>query len=470
VRELRDAVVSGQNPLSFNGSPIIIRKVYDHYRFAVRWSSIFGGAGGSENGRGTCADWVAGLFDPKANGNTGLLLAWGRIDCVCGRVNNRAGSSPGNEYVLCKGLTGRKPWFSLKFHAHGKGVIMKRLVEIEARRRAPVDRLLDTAEHANGTNGLPMEISVVVPVYKEEGNIEEFVRRTSLILEEVTSSFEIIFATDPSPDRTRTLILACREKDPRVKLLQFSRRFGQPMASLAGLEYSSGQAVIIMDVDLQDPPELILEMVQKWKEGFDVVYAQRRTRDGETWLKRVISFVGYKLINRVADVNIPANTGDFRLMSRRVVDEINSLGECHGFLRGMVALVGFNQTSIQFDRPSRFSGKGNYNAFTGSLRIGFNGVFCFSNYALTLSTQAGFTIAFVSLLVGVIYGVLKLFGVPFPMGNPTIVILILFLGGIQLIGIGILGEYIGRIYEEVRQRPRFIVAEAQGFTGRLGKL
>jgi Glycosyltransferases involved in cell wall biogenesis len=305
-------------------------------------------------------------------------------------------------------------------------------------------------------------LSVVVPVYKEEGNIDEFLGRTCPILGGITDRFEIIFALDPSPDRTEEKILAARKDDRRIKLLKFSRRFGQPFATLAGLQYSSGEAVVIIDVDLQDPPELIIQMVEKWKEGYDVVYAQRRTREGETLIKKVVSEVGYKVINRIAEVEIPKNTGDFRLMSRRVIDEINRLKECHGFLRGMVALVGFRQTSILFDRPARFSGRGNYNRFLGSLRIGFNGIFCFSNYALTLSTLAGFVVALTAFSLGILYALLKIFGFPFPLGNPTVVILVLFLGGIQLISIGILGEYIGRIYEEVRQRPRFIVERAEG--------
>ena len=316
------------------------------------------------------------------------------------------------------------------------------------------------------SNKVDFSLSIVVPVYKEEGNIPEFLRRITVLLAAITPEYEIIFCLDPSPDRTEALILEARGKDPRIKLVRFSRRFGQPMATLAGLQYSSGDAVIVMDVDLQDPPELIGEMIQKWSEGYEVVYAQRRTREGETWIKRVVAVAGYKLINQIAEVEIPPNTGDFRLLSRRVVDEINRLKECHGFLRGMVALVGFRQTSVLFDRPPRFSGKGNYNRFLGSLRIGFNGVFCFSNQALALSTQAGFVIAFTAFLVGLIYAVLKLCGVPFPLGNPTIVILILFLGGIQLVSIGILGEYIGRIYEEVRERPRFIVDRAEGFNSK----
>lgn len=314
------------------------------------------------------------------------------------------------------------------------------------------------------------ELSIIVPVYKEEGNIPEFVSRMARILDAVTKSYEIIFALDPSPDRTEELILNARGHDPRIKLLKFSRRFGQPMATLAGLQYSSGDAVIVMDVDLQDPPELVVQMVEKWKEGYDVVYAQRKNRNGETWIKKLISAVGYKTINRIAEVNIPPNTGDFRLMNRRVVAEINRLKECHGFLRGMVALVGFKQTSVMFDRPPRFAGKGNYNRFLGSLRIGFNGIFCFSNYTLTLSTQLGFLIAICAFLVGFVYALLKIAGVPFPLGNPTIVILVLFLGGIQLVSTGILGEYIGRIYEEVKERPRFIVESSLGFDARQGAI
>ncbi len=314
------------------------------------------------------------------------------------------------------------------------------------------------------------ELSIIVPVYKEEGNIPEFVSRMARILDAVTKSYEIIFALDPSPDRTEELILNARAHDPRIKLLKFSRRFGQPMATLAGLQYSSGDAVIVMDVDLQDPPELVVQMVEKWKEGYDVVYAQRKNRNGETWIKKLVSAVGYKTINRIAEVNIPPNTGDFRLMNRRVVAEINRLKECHGFLRGMVALVGFKQTSVLFDRPPRFAGKGNYNRFLGSLRIGFNGIFCFSNYTLTLSTQLGFVIAICAFLVGFVYALLKIAGVPFPLGNPTIVILVLFLGGIQLVSTGILGEYIGRIYEEVKERPRFIVESSLGFDARQGAI
>lgn len=307
-----------------------------------------------------------------------------------------------------------------------------------------------------------MLLSVVVPVYKEEKNIPEFLRRLRPLLGGVTEDYEIIFSLDPSPDRTEEVILEHRATDPRVKLLRFSRRFGQPMATLAGLQYSSGDAVIVMDVDLQDPPELVSQMVAKWREGYDVVLPQRRERTGEPWIKKVVAATGYKVINKIADVRIPPNTGDFRLMSRRVVMEVVKLKESHGFLRGMVAVVGFKQAIIPFDRPARFAGETNYNRFLGSLRIGFNGIFCFSTYALTLSTWLGFAVSGFSFLLSAVYLVYKLMGWPILWGSPTLVILVSFIGGIQLISVGILGEYIGRIYEEVRARPKFIVERTEG--------
>jgi dolichol-phosphate mannosyltransferase len=308
-----------------------------------------------------------------------------------------------------------------------------------------------------------MLLSIVVPVYKEEKNIPEFLRRLRPLLSGLTEDYEIIFSLDPSPDRTEDVILEHRAADARIKLLKFSRRFGQPMATLAGLQYSAGDAVVVMDVDLQDPPELLGEMLAKWREGYDVVLPQRRARTGEPWIKKAVAATGYKVINKIADVKIPPNTGDFRLMSRRVVLEVVRLKESHGFLRGMVAVVGFRQAIIPFDRPARFAGETNYNRWVGSLRIGFNGIFCFSTYALSLSTWLGFIVSGFSFLLMAVYLFYKLMGWQILWGNPTLVILISFLGGIQLISVGILGEYIGRIYEEVRARPKFIVERAEGF-------
>ncbi len=306
-----------------------------------------------------------------------------------------------------------------------------------------------------------MKISLIVPVYNEEKNIHEFIRRTVPILNGITNDYEIIFGMDPSKDNTEQVIADAHAKDSRIKLLKFSRRFGQPMATLAGLMHSSGDAVIVIDVDLQDPPELIQEMVAKWREGYDVVYAQRKSRKGETFIKEVVSEIGYKVINNMTDVAIPKNTGDFRLMSRRVVEEINKLKETHGFLRGMVAIVGFKQTAVAFDRPERFSGAGNYNRFLGSLKIGLNGLFCFSNYPLFLILQMGLIIFSLSLVMGIFSMITTVLGFSrFDQWLTTF--LIMFIGGIQLISVGTLGEYLGRIYDEVKQRPRFIVDKKIG--------
>lgn len=306
-------------------------------------------------------------------------------------------------------------------------------------------------------------LSVVVPVYAERGNIGPFLDRCLPILEAISHEFEVIFALDPSTDGTEEIILERRARDPRVKLLRFSRRIGQPMATLAGLHYSSGEAVIVMDVDLQDPPELIAGMVAKWREGFDVVMAQRRRREGETLVKRFVAYWGYRVINAVAEVPIPPNTGDFRLLSRRVVEEIKKLKEHHGFLRGLVAIVGFKQTAILFDRPPRHSGKGNYNRWLGSLRIGLNGLICFSSALLSLMSKIGILLASFAMVLGVACVALKLTGFPLPMGFATVIFAVLFMGGIQLVSVGVLGEYIARIYDEVKDRPKFIVDRVEGF-------
>lgn len=315
---------------------------------------------------------------------------------------------------------------------------------------------------------MPEVLSVVIPAYNEEANVERVYERLSAILDGLGIGWELIFSVDPCTDRTEEVILALRDRDPRVKMLRFSRRFGQPMATLAGLEASRGDAVVVIDCDLQDPPELIPDLVARWREGFDVVYAQRRSRAGEKLVKRVVSAVGYRVINRIADIEIPPNTGDFRLMSRRVVDNVVALKEGHGFLRGLVGLVGFRQASVLYDRDARAGGDGKYNASLGSLVIGLNGVVGFSRYPLQLISIVGMSMSVFALFAGVAYLGLKLAGVPFPVGNPTIVAAIAFFSGIQLFSIGVMGEYVGRIYDEVRQRPKFIVESAYGWEGERG--
>jgi glycosyltransferase involved in cell wall biosynthesis len=306
-------------------------------------------------------------------------------------------------------------------------------------------------------------LSVVIPAFNEEANIAMVHERLSAVLDPIENlEWELIFSVDPCTDRTEELILDLRERDPRVKMLRFSRRFGQPQATLAGMAHAAGDAVVVIDCDLQDPPELIGDMVGLWREGFEVVYAQRRTREGETLVKRIVSAVGYRIINRIADVEIPPNTGDFRLMSRRVVRHVVSLNEAHGFLRGLVGIVGFRQTSLLYDRDPRAAGDSKYNKFLGSLVIGMNGIVSFSRYPLQLISLAGMGLSALAFLFGFVYLVLKLAGVGFPTGNTTIVIVISFFSGIQMLSIGIMGEYVGRIYDEVKQRPQYIVESAYG--------
>jgi polyisoprenyl-phosphate glycosyltransferase len=308
-------------------------------------------------------------------------------------------------------------------------------------------------------DGVPL-ISVVVPVFKEERSIRPFLERTIAVLERI-GSYEILFSLDPSPDHTEQVIREEIARHPRIGLLVFSRRFGQPAATMAGILNCRGHWCAVIDVDLQDPPELIEVLFRKAQEGFDVVTARRASREGETLVKRAVSAFGYRLMHRVADVPIPPNTGDFRIMSRRVVEELRGLSESHGFLRGLVPLVGFPQCEVYYKRAARHVGTGNYSRHLGSLKIGFNGLFGFSTAPLHLMMWSGFAIAFVSALAIFVVGGLKIWlGNAYPMGIPTITILVLFIGGVQLTAIGVLGEYIGRIYDEVRHRPPYIVDRA----------
>ena len=312
-------------------------------------------------------------------------------------------------------------------------------------------------------NSSTIELSIVIPVYKEESNILPFLERLIPVVDRISEKSEIIFILDPSPDQTEKVIMNISTANPSIKLIKMSRRFGQPAATMAGLGFSSGKRVVVIDVDLQDPPEVILELNKKMDEGFDVVYATRRTRAGETFLKKIFATFGYKVINSLSDVQIPKNTGDFRIMSRRVVDEICGLNEKHGFLRGLVAYVGFNQTGVLYDRDSRHTGKGNYNRYLGSMRIGLNGLVGFSAKPLNIMSVFGAGIAGFSFLLGGWYTLQKIVGVSITPGLSTTVILISFFAGIQLLSLGLVGEYISRIYDEVKNRPMYIVEKRVGF-------
>jgi len=302
-----------------------------------------------------------------------------------------------------------------------------------------------------------IDISIIVPVYKEEANIRPFLARMEPVLSSISERYEIVFCLDPSPDRTEEVIQTEIARNRRVKLVVFSRRFGQPAATMAGIALATGKACVVIDVDLQDPPEVIPQMYAKMAGGFDVVYAKRKSSSSETLTKRLISWVGYGVINRMSDVRIPRNTGDFRIMSRRVCEELTRLNEGHGFLRGLVAFVGFPQAFVEYDRDPRHAGTGHYNRFTGSLKIGLNGIISFGSRPLQLMSILGFIVAGLSFVVGAYYLCGKLFGVDYSAGLPTTVLVVTFFSGVQLLSLGLMGEYVGRIYDEVKQRPKYII-------------
>jgi dolichol-phosphate mannosyltransferase len=303
----------------------------------------------------------------------------------------------------------------------------------------------------------PPDISVIVPVYLEEKNIKPFLQRLEAVLDAARLRYEILFCLDPSPDRTEAVIMEEISRNTNIKLVVFSRRFGQPAATMAGILLCKGAACAVIDVDLQDPPELIIPLYGRLREGFEVVYAKRRSRKGETLVKRVVAAVGYNVINRLSDVHIPRDTGDFRVMTRRVIEELRTLSESHGFLRGLVAYVGFRQTFIEYDRDERLGGQGKYNRFVGSLKIGLNGLISFSTRPLQLMSIAGFIVAGFSFLLGAWYVVQKLAGVDLTPGLSTTVLVVTFFAGVQLFSMGLMGEYIGRIYDEVKRRPPYII-------------
>jgi polyisoprenyl-phosphate glycosyltransferase len=310
----------------------------------------------------------------------------------------------------------------------------------------------------------PPLLSIVIPAYNEEQNVDRVYERLGTVMTGIDDlDWELIFAVDPCTDGTEGKIAALHARDARVKMLRFSRRFGQPAATIAGLEAAVGEATVVIDCDLQDPPELIADLVRRWREGYEVVYAQRRTREGETLPKRIVARIGYALIAKVADVHIPPNTGDFRLMSQRVVKHVVALNEAHGFLRGLVGIVGFKQTSVLYDRDARAAGTSKYNRFLGSMVIGMNGIISFSRYPLHLISIGGIGISGLSFLAALVYAVAKLAGAGFPTGNATIVIAVCLLGGIQMLAIGIMGEYVGRIYDQVKMRPKYIVESTIGW-------
>ncbi len=305
--------------------------------------------------------------------------------------------------------------------------------------------------------------SLIIPIYNEEENIGELYRRVGSVMDRLDESVELIFINDGSQDHSLKLIRELQEKDDRICYLSLGRNFGHQIAVTAGLNFAKGQAVIILDADLQDPPELIPDLLEKWRQGYQVIYAQRTKRKKEGWFKRFTAYVFYRLLQQLADVDIPTDTGDFCLMDRRVVDLLNSMPEQNRYIRGLRSWVGFRQTAIQFERDPRFAGEVKY-TFRKSFTLAINSLVSFSKVPLRLSTYLGLFSAFLAALMALLVLYWRLYQPHSPLtGFAAIMIAILFLGSVQLVCIGILGEYIGRIYEEVKGRPLYTLAEVSGF-------
>lgn len=301
------------------------------------------------------------------------------------------------------------------------------------------------------------DISIIVPVYQEEKTIKPFLDRIEPVSKKISPNYEILFILDPCTDNTEQVIQNEISRNDRIKLVRLSRRFGQPIATMAGIHLAQGDLCVTIDVDLQDPPELISEMCEKINEGYEVVYAKRKTRAGETTAKRLISYLGYRLINKLSDIDIPNDVGDYRIMTRKVVDELKKINESHTYLRGLVAYVGHKQTYVEYQRDPRHSGAGKYNRFIGSIKIGLDGLISFGSKPLQFVSLLGAGISLISFLIGIWYVIQKLLGFPLTTGLSTIVLAITFFSGVQLLCLGIVGEYIGRIYDEVKKRPLYII-------------
>jgi glycosyltransferase involved in cell wall biosynthesis len=306
-------------------------------------------------------------------------------------------------------------------------------------------------------------ISLIAPVYNEEPVLHELYRRVKEVMDKTGEAWELVLVNDGSRDRSGEIIAELHALDARVKGFSFSRNFGFQVAVTAGLDHASGDAVVLTDADLQDPPEVIPEMIAKWREGYDVVYGVRASREGETWFKRFTAAAFYRLIDRITGIDIPLDTGDFRLMDRRVVDAIRLMPERNRFLRGMVPWVGFRQAGVRYDRKARFAGESKFSSVRKMLPFALNAITGFSYFPLQLATYLGFAIAGLSVLAILTVILLRLFSPDAALlGQATTLVVVLFLGGVQLISLGIIGEYLGRIYDEVKQRPLYLVKEKWG--------
>ncbi|MBW4647258.1 MAG: glycosyltransferase family 2 protein [Kastovskya adunca ATA6-11-RM4] len=304
--------------------------------------------------------------------------------------------------------------------------------------------------------------SLVVPIYNEENSLPELYRRLSAVMAQL-GEVELILVNDGSRDRSLQMLRELNEKDPRVCYISLARNFGHQIAVTAGLNFVRGQAIVVLDADLQDPPELIPSLIEKWQEGYQVVYAQRTRRRQEGWLKRLPAYLFYRLLRRLADIEIPTDTGDFCLMDRKVVDALNTMPERNRYIRGLRSWVGWRQTSIRFERDPRFAGEVKY-TFSKSMALAINALVSFSIVPLRMATFIGLLAAAVAILMAILVLYWRIVAPTSPItGFASILIAIFFLGAVQLVSIGILGEYIGRIYEEVKGRPLYLLSEVGGF-------
>jgi polyisoprenyl-phosphate glycosyltransferase len=305
-------------------------------------------------------------------------------------------------------------------------------------------------------------VSIVIPCYNEEESILQTCNELLNVMNSQEEEFELIFVDDGSKDRTFGILAGEQAKHSCIRILSFSRNFGHQLAVTAGIDHAAGDAVVLIDADLQDPPELILEMIKKWKEGYQVVYGQRINRRGETYFKRSTANIFYRILNKLSEVPIPLDTGDFRLMDRKVVNELKKMREHHRFIRGMVSWVGYRQTPIFYDRRPRFAGKSKY-PLRKMMRFTMDGIVSFSATPLKVATYFGFIVALLSV-IGIAYVIyIRVLTNNWVQGWTTILIAIMFFSGVQLMTIGIIGEYVGRIHKESKQRPLYILKDRIGY-------
>ncbi|NES05942.1 MAG: glycosyltransferase family 2 protein [Okeania sp. SIO2F4] len=311
-----------------------------------------------------------------------------------------------------------------------------------------------------------VQLSIVIPCYNEEPNIDYLFERLISVLEPLEMTYEIVCVNDGSKDNTLKLLVEYHQRNPTIKVVNFSRNFGKEIALTAGIDYTTGDAIIPIDADLQDPPELIGELIAKWQEGYDVVYATRRSRQGESWVKKFTAQNFYRIIQGLTSVKIPPDTGDFRLMDRKVVEALKKLPETNRFMKGLFSWVGYQQTSILYDRDPRFKGQTKWN-YWKLWNFAIEGITAFSSKPLKIWSYIGISISLISFIYATFLVIRTfIFGIDVP-GYASLIVAILFLGGMQLLSLGILGEYLGRIHYEVKRRPLYLVRESYGFKNQI---